>query len=206
VTKQQQKQRLREALKMKTLKRFIVVWILVLLITSNVAAVNKVEIEGVSFRRALNAGGTSLELKGYGLLRYMVFIKAYVGALYMSPESAARNVLDPVAKRLELQYFHAIAAGDFDRATRIKIADNVTPAQLEKLRPRIDQLGAMFRDVKPSDRYGLTYIPGRGTELSLNGVALGSIPGSDFARAIFAVWLGDNPIDTDFRDVLLGAR
>jgi len=34
---------------------------------------------------------------------------------------------------------------------------------------------------------------------------LGTIPGDDFAAAVFAIWLGRNPIDTGFRDALLGA-
>ena len=58
------------------------------------------------------------------------------------------------------------------------------------LQSRIDNLAALYRDVKPGDRYALTYIPDEGTTLSLNGETLGSIPGDDFARAVFAIWLG----------------
>jgi len=176
----------------------------VLLVGQTVMAEAKVEIEGVSFKRTLEAGGVPLELRGYGLLRYMVFIKAYVGALYVAPDAGSTDVLAPVAKRLELEYFHAIKGEEFDRATRIKIADNVTPFQFEKLQPRIEQLGALYQDVQPGDRYSLTFLPGQGTELALNGKALGTIPGKDFARALFGVWLGADPIDDDFRDVLLG--
>ena len=43
-----------------------------------------------------------------------------------------------------------------------------------------------------------------GTTLSLNGESLGSIPGDDLARAGCAIWLGANPIDKNFRDLLLG--
>lgn len=170
------------------------------------ASVNQVEVEGVSFERVLMSKGTPLELQGYGLLRYMVFIKAYVGAFYLPPAAAPGDVLAPVAKRLELQYFHAIKGEDFARATRIKIADNVTAQEMENLKPRIDQLAAMYQDVQPGDRYALTYIPGQGTELALNGKSLGTLPGSDFAAALFSVWLGQDPIDQSFRDVLLGVR
>lgn len=180
--------------------------LILLLAGSPTAALNQVEIEGVAFARSRTVSGTPLELQGYGLLRYMVFIKAYVGALYLPPAVPAADALGPVAKRLELQYFHAIKAADFGRATRAKIVDNVTPEQARQLDSRIDQLAAIYRDVQPGDRYALTFIPGRGTELRLNDSALGTIPGSDFASAVFSVWLGRNPIDTDFRDVLLGAR
>ena len=79
----------------------------------------------------------------------------------------------------------------------------VSADQVNGLQSRIDDLSALYRDVKPGDRYALTYIPDKGTTLSLNGKSLGSIPGDDFARAVFAIWLGDNPIDQKFRDQLL---
>ena len=189
---------------LKTRITIFMTGLLILLAAPTTASVEEVRVEGVAFDRTVKAQGNHLQLQGYGLLRYMVFIKAYVGALYLPPTAGAGEVLDPVAKRLELQYFHAIKKADFAKATRIKIADNVEPGQSAQLRSRVDRLAALFEDVQPGDRYSLTFIPGRGTELALNGRVLGTIMGSDFARAIFAVWLGDNPIDTDFRDVLLG--
>jgi hypothetical protein len=48
-------------------------------------------------------------------------------------------------------------------------------------------------------------VPQRGTTLTLNGVDLGTIPGADFARAVFSIWLGERPIDRGFKRALLGA-
>ena len=146
-----------------------------------------------------------MTLRGYGLLRYMAVIKAYVGALYLPAEVDSRAALGPVPKKLELSYFHAIKGEDFARATRQKIADNVTTAEQERLQARIDQLAALYRDVEPGDRYALTFAPGRGTQLLLNGAPLGTIEGDDFAAAVFAIWLGADPIDRGFRSRLLGA-
>ncbi len=168
------------------------------------AAAPAVRLEGVAFAREVDLQDTRLTLRGYGLLRYMVVIKAYVGALYLPDEAASRDVLAPVPKKLELAYFHAIKGEDFAAATRKKIADNVSPSEQARLQARIDRLAAMYRDVSPGDRYALTFIPGRGTELSLNGESLGVIPGDDFAGAVFAIWLGADPIDRGFRDRLLG--
>ncbi len=50
----------------------------------------------------------------------------------------------------------------------------------------------------------LTYIPGTGTELALNGRPMGVIEGADFAAAIFSLWLGENPYDKRFKNALLG--
>jgi hypothetical protein len=49
----------------------------------------------------------------------------------------------------------------------------------------------------------LTYIPGRGTELALDGRPKGVIGGADFAAAVFAIWLGPKPLNKSFKAQLL---
>lgn len=181
----------------------IVVAALVLPVSVGQAAV---KIEGISFEESYRADDTQLHLRGYGLLRYLVFIKAYVGAFYMPPHEDAARALGPTPRRLELSYFHAISGADFAEATRQKIADNVTPETLAGIAERLERFNGFYRDVQPGDRYALTYLPGKGTELSLNGTPLGRIEGEDFAAAVFAIWLGPDPIDEGFRDTLLGVR
>ena len=165
-----------------------------------------VQVEGITFAETYQVEDIELHLRGSSLLRYLIFIKAYVGAFYMLPQEDARQALGPTPRRLELEYFHAISASDFADATRQKIADNVTAETLATITDRLEQFNALYRDVQPGDRYALTYRPGSGTELSLNGTPLGLIAGDDFAAAVFAIWLGTDPIDTDFRDALLGVR
>lgn len=165
-----------------------------------------VAIEGVPFEKTFQVATTQLHLRGVGLLRYMYFIKAYVGALYMRPQDDAGQALASTPRRLELQYFHVITAADFAAATTQKIRDNVSPETMASIQDRLMTFNALYRDVQPGDRYALTYLPQRGTELSLNGRPLGRIPGDDFAAAVFAIWLGPDPIDESFRDTLLGVR
>lgn len=188
-----------------TAKRLLLVLLLVTALTpANVDAA--AVIEGVVFPSRLEKEGVTLDLRGYGLLHYLVFIKAYVGALYMPAGVAAERVLDDVPRRLELAYFHAIAAADFAQATAEKMADNVTPETFRELEPRLTRLNALYRDVRPGDRYALTYLPGQGTTLALNDTPLGTVPGADFAAAVFAIWLGADPIDRGFKAALLGRR
>jgi hypothetical protein len=169
----------------------------------NISA-NAAEIEGVTFSDTYTADELILELRGCGLLRYMVFIKAYVGGLYLPKDISAGQSLSRVPKRLEVEYFHSIKGKDFGQATNKIIAKNVDPETLERLQPKIDYHNSLYEDVKPGDRYSLTYIPGKGTELTLNGVPKGIVKGSEFADALFSVWLGPNPIDKSFKKQLLG--
>jgi hypothetical protein len=47
-------------------------------------------------------------------------------------------------------------------------------------------------------------VPGRGTELALNGEPKGIIEGSEFAAAVFSIWLGPKPISNSFKKQILG--
>jgi len=161
-------------------------------------------VENVKFEPRYHLEGTALHLRGVGLLRYMIFIKAYAGALYLPPEIDGDTVFGDIPRRLTIEYFHAIAAGDFSEATEHFMRENLEPAAYERLRPRVEAFNSAYRDVQPGDRYALTFVPGRGTELSFNEQPLITIAGVDFADAVFAIWLGENPIDRSFRDALLG--
>jgi acyl-CoA synthetase (AMP-forming)/AMP-acid ligase II len=77
---------------------------------------------------------------------------------------------------------------------------------LARIQSRIERINAAYRDVKPGDRYSLTYLPGRGTELALNGKPLIVIEGADFAAAYFGIWLGREPIDENLKRDLLKGR
>jgi hypothetical protein len=163
-------------------------------------------IEGVVFDDSVKIHDKTLTLRGAGLLKYMIFIKAYVGAFYLDQDHPTSHVFDDAAKRLELEYFHAIPAADFAKSTKIMIEKNVSARQLDIIRPQLEQMNALYKDVQPGDRYAATYVPGMGTELALNGNPLGVVPGFEFANAYFSIWLGEHPIDKGFRDHLLGKK
>lgn len=177
---------------------------LAVLVTLAPAAADAKEIEGVSFADEVRAGTATLRLNDVGLMRYRYVIKAYVAGLYLGAGGRPEAVLADTAKRLEIHYFYAIKAEGFANATDQGIAANVGPEAVAKLRPRIDRLNALYKDVQPGDRYTLTYLPGVGTELALNGTPLGTVEGADFAAAVFAIWLGPNAIDQSLKTQLLG--
>lgn len=166
-----------------------------------------IEVEGVRFDPVVEAGGARLLLHNAGLLRYRVVIKAYVAALYLGEGvSPADAVAGDVPKRLEAEYFWALDGDDFGPVTREGMRRNVDAATLAALEPRLARFAALFVDVEPGDRYALTYLPGRGTEVTLNGRPLGTIEGADFAAALFAIWLGPHPLDERLKTALLAGR
>jgi hypothetical protein len=108
------------------------------------------------------------------------------------------------AKRIEVEYLRSFKGEDFGPATVKMMEKNVDKTTIEKLRQQIDYHNSLYEDVEPGDRYALTYIPGRGTELSLNGKPKGIIEGADFANALFSIWIGQQPIDESFKRQILG--
>ena len=151
--------------------------------------------------------GYALTLRGTGILRYMVFIKAYEGAFYLQEGKTADQALDERAARcLVLHYFHPLKAGDFAEATTEMIKKNVSPDRFASLLPKIEKFNTFYRDITAGDRYTAAYIPESGTRLWLNNDLLGRVEGTDFASTFFAIWIGENPIDRDFRDRMRGKQ
>jgi hypothetical protein len=162
--------------------------------------------DGVEFAERFEAGATPLELHSVGLLRYRLLFKGYVAALYLEEGTSPARALEDVAKRLEIEYFWPIAGADFGRAAEDILRRQLGSVGLAPLRDRLGRLHAVYRDVRPGDRYALTYTPGGGTTLSLNGRRLATVSGADFAAAYFGLWLAEDPVDEALREQLLGGR
>ena len=188
-------------------QKHIAYYIIVAIILSFLAMPAKAaQIENVYFPNEYATGNVALKIRGIGLLRYMIFVKAYVGGLYLPEDVPSDAALSAVPKRLAVEYFHAIKGKDFGPATRKMIAKNVDDQTYQRLQPKIDLHITMYEDVKPGDRYSLTYIPGKGTELALNGEPKGTVEGSEFAAALFSIWLGKRPIDESFKKQILDLK
>ena len=160
--------------------------------------------EGVYFQPLHNGSDKDLVLQGTGIIRYLKVFKVAVAGFYLEEGTPAGNALADVPRRLEIQYLRSISAEDFARSTENWIAANVGAEAYERLRPRVEQLNRLYDDVEPGDRYALAYLPGKGTELFLNGISRGIVPGADFSSALFSIWLGGNPLSEALRESLLG--
>ena len=165
---------------------------IIILTTAHTRGADTVEIEGVKFPLSYTHENRKLTLRGYAVLNYMYIIKAYAGAFYLEEGKVRADSLGKSARILALE------------ATEVMIKKNVTPAQYQAMKDRVDKFNSLYRDVKPGDRYRAIYIPGKGTSLYHNNRLISTTGGDDFAFAFFSVWLGKNPIDINFRSKLLG--
>lgn len=164
------------------------------------------EIKGVRFAEQVAINGAELELRGVAVLKWAMLFDVYAGGFYLPAGITGSAWASEVQKKLELSYFREIKGQGFVDASDKLLRQNLDPSAYRALSDRLQTFYAFFRDVRPGDRYSINYTPDLGTELRLNGEAIGRVPGHDFAIAYFGIWLGDNPINKTFRDRLLGLR
>jgi hypothetical protein len=160
-------------------------------------------IKEVQFRDKMTIDQYELRLHGVALLKWAMLFDVYVGALYLPEGTPGRFWPEDLPKRLELSYFREIKGAGFAEASISLLKENMPAKEYQKIEQRLIKFCALFQDVKPGDRYSITYTPPTGTELRLNNRILGAVPGADFAAAYFGIWLGQEPISVAFRDRLL---
>jgi hypothetical protein len=162
------------------------------------------EVAGVNVPESTTVEGKTLHLNGAGLRKKVVF-KVYVGGLYVETPSkdAATLTSSDQVKRMQLSVLRSLSSQQVNEAIEEGFEKN-SKAQLAALKPRLAKLATMIPNVEKGDEILLTYVPGKGTVVSAKGAEKGVIEGKDFADALFAVWLGPNPVQEDLKKALLG--
>ncbi len=164
------------------------------------------EVGGVSLPDTLSAGETQLVLNGTGL-RKKLFIKVYAAGLYLkekqSDPAAVIQKDQPMAIRMHFIY---------DGVTSEQLVETwnegfsaATGGQTAPLQDRISAFNALFKEkARKGDRYDLVYLPEAGVTLYINEKSTGTVPGLDFKKALFGIWLGEKPADSGLKAGMLG--
>ncbi len=163
------------------------------------------EVAGVKVPDTVTVEGKTLKLNGAGL-RKKAFFKVYVAGLYVeTPTKDAAALLSAnEIKSIRLHILRNLKGSQITDAIGEGFERN-SKDQMPKLKARLDQLEKMIPDVAEGDEVDLTWIPDKGTSVAVRGTDRGTIEGRDFADALFAVWLGPNPAQTDLKAALLGS-
>jgi hypothetical protein len=162
------------------------------------------EAAGVKMPDSATIEGKTLKLNGMGLRKKMLF-KVYVAGLYLETPSkdAATVISSDQVKSITLHIVRSLSGNQIGEAISDGFWRN-SKAQMGALNDRLQKLTGMFPAVVDGDEIVLTYVPGKGTAVSAKGQLKGVIEGKDFADALFAVWLGANPVQDDLKAALLG--
>jgi hypothetical protein len=164
------------------------------------------KVSGVSLPASEQFGKYELNLNGAGV-REKFWIDLYVGALYLSnPSSDGNQVLnadEAMAVKLHIvsklisseKMIDAVREG-FENSTN----DNTKPIE-----SKIEKFIGFFEDeITKGDIFDITYQPGKGVVAYKNGKEKGIIEGMEFKKALFGIWLSNNPADDDLKEGMLG--
>lgn len=165
------------------------------------------KVAGVKLEESVQIGADAptLLLNGAGIRKKM-FVKVYVGALYLQNKATSVDaVLNQTGANRVLMHFL------YKKVGREKLVagweegfSSNSSAEMEKLKARLADFNALFSEAKKGDVILLDYLPGKGTRVTINGQAKGTVPGADFNKALLKVWLGDKPVDSGLKEAMLG--
>jgi hypothetical protein len=104
-------------------------------------------------------------------------------------------VVDGPAKAIEIRFQRKLSRGrisaEFDKAIR----RNAQPDWLQRARPTIDEfVQAIDRDAEAGDRLVYYWLEGGRLIAEFNGERFFSVVSEDFARLIWMIWFGDDPV------------
>ena len=166
------------------------------------------EVAGVRVEEKLRVGSNELVLNGAGL-RTRLFIKVYVGALYVGQKAATPAAIYDSAtpRRMVLRLLRDLDADSLHSALDEGLRNNHSPAELSDMQAQADQLAGIMKaigKVREGDTVSIDF-SAEGVVVSQNGEVRGKVAGANFAKALLKVWLGDKPADTSLKKALLGS-
>ncbi|MBN2854723.1 MAG: chalcone isomerase family protein [Halothiobacillaceae bacterium] len=163
----------------------------------------------------IQLGKSDLPLMGTGVATYLWF-DVYDAALYAPARTPAATILNATTpKALVLSYHHAVSVADIVKASWKALDEQYTGAARARLKPKIDALQAAMQDVKPGDRYELTWQPATNEgaspqqatlQLIYNGKSLFMSHDAELAQAYFGIWLGEPPLSPKLKTALLATQ
>jgi hypothetical protein len=162
---------------------------------------------GVTVPDKVDVDGKSLLLNGAGI-RTKFFIKVYVGGLYTTQkESTAGKVLAADAPwRMAFHFLYGVSKSQMCDAWKEGLDDNSpsAPAQVKK---DFTQLCDWMEEIPKGNMMSVTYVPGKGATLEVNGKVKGTLAGKPTADAVLSTWIGPKPGPGQaFKKAVLGAQ
>jgi len=179
--------------------------LLLALTVSSAKAQNNRTVAGVQFESKLKVKETYLNFNGAGL-REKYSLDLYAAALYLTrPSMDASVIVDDntaqaikiviISKKVTRDKFNASVKEGFEKATSGKASTE----QIKKFK-------SFFSDeFKAGDKINIIYVPGKGVAVTINGKYKGLIAGLEFKKALYSIWLGDNPASNKLKKGMLGS-
>ena len=168
--------------------------------------VSAMQVDAVLMPDSVQVAGKKLMLNGAGIRRKF-FLDIYAAGLYLAAPSQDGNAIVD-ADTIMLVRLHFIYDGvDADKLSNgwMKGLMRIVPDADANLQKAMAEFSGLFTvKVKENDIYDITWLPDKGLEVRFNGNLLRIINSLDLKKALFAIWIGEEPGDDALKKGLLG--
>jgi hypothetical protein len=156
---------------------------------------------GVAFPAKM--GNTSLlgvGLRTKSLLRFRV----YAIGLYVADSALSGPLVVHKGNVGSAAFYRDLVVGDFEKLIVLKPLRDLSGEQIQDAfrrhlpavdPKRLDQFASYFTGAKTGQECALRWAPGGVLETSVAGLAKPPIADRAFSQAVFAIWLGDKPVE-----------
>ncbi len=179
---------------------------LVLSLTFIAIAPAQTKAGGATLPNSVNFEGKTLVLNGVGV-REKYWMDMYAGALYLDSKlsNASAIVAENEAMAIKLHMVSKMITSDRMIEAINEGFENSTKGNTASLKNEIERFKGFFKEeIKINDVFDLAYLPSKGVVVYKNGKELGNIKGMASKKALFGIWLSDNPADTKLKNGMLG--
>ena len=167
------------------------------------------EIDGVTIPRTVKFADRELTLNGIGIRSKFIF-DVYTLALYLTnPSNDSAEIMNSNTTMSIIIYVSSplVTSKKFSSMVNGGLKKNLRDEQWKIFKPELDLLETLINSeqIVKNDVFNLTY---NDVDASLwiikNGIVKGKIPGFEFKKAFFGIWLSDNPVKDSLKKQLLG--
>jgi len=163
------------------------------------------ELRGVQVPEKVSIAGKECRLNGAGVLKWLVFSIYVAGAWLEEPTSDAQQALaSDQVKRIEATYLVDAPGKPLMKGLGEELAKQPEAVRQAQGANHERFLSFFAEGIRTGGSMRITYIPGTGTEVALDGKVKGVIEGHDFMKSVFAIWLGPDPTTKQIKTALLG--
>ena len=162
--------------------------------------------EGVTLPDSVTVAGQRLVLNGMGIREATALqVDVYVAGLYVPTRGRDAEALlaGDTPRRVVMHMVRDVSREDAIEGFTTGLRNN-NPNDTAALAPAASRLRTMFQAMHVGDVVTITYVPGTGTEITINGQSRGTVEGALFGRAIFRNFIGPRPPNRGLRVGLLG--
>ncbi|MFH6972865.1 chalcone isomerase family protein [Flavobacterium petrolei] len=193
-----------------TMKNLLLLFLFVLSMqVSHVSAQKQIEVEGVVLPRTIDFKQRQLMLNGVGI-RSKMWVDVYVQALYLSElsQDAERIIESNSEMAIRLQITSSMVTSDkLSKSLNKGLVKSIGDGNLANFKSQIAMLESLLNKEKTvkDDAFNLIY---NSADESLwvfkNDRYEGKIPGFEFKKLFFGIWLSNKPVDEKLKNDLLG--